>query len=503
MATTKETSSNGTFSKYESKNSQYNKYLANSIKGSTRLFGIPHQLLPHNDPRIGSGTDINGLGKVYAEKIILEAPIVCIKPGKSSFMPGSNSSMKKGMLNALTAAIDGNYDDLKAIIEQESDSDDVIKYFGFQQDFSGFMSHVNLLCRFMACFLGISDMRVPWAQHVDFGHYDWRYYKFKKTMTTKSDQMGANGRGIGNMISDVFESISGSIKEAVTEDDTYVSFYVDSNVSFSESGSNSTSSSIITQYTDQISSIAKELQTVSNISGFDAQGLAGSVSSSLDSFVQSAASGDGALSTFLRRLTGTTNQIIQGANFLVPEVGSDSNWTTNYSIPITLVTPYGNKFSWYLNIGVPLCFILALSLPHASTANTFTSPNLVQCFSQGWFNCEMGIVDSISIDKGGDDNWNAAGLPNEIKVNISVKDLYSSLTLPKADSALGFMENTGMLQFLLVNSGVDLTVANMSDHWKVWKLMFSNMFTSKLQAAPYDKLLSLRNKVNSMAKLLK
>lgn len=499
MAKKKSTSSNGTFAKYESKNSQYNKSLSMYVKGSTRLYGAPHQLLPHNDPRIGTAQGINGLGKVYAEKIIIEAPIVCIKPGKSAFMPGSNSDMKKGMLNAIAAAIEGDYTDIKTIIEQESSSDDVIKYFGFQQDFSGFMTNANLLCRFMAYFLGISDVRVPWAPHVNFGHYDWRYYKFKKTMDTKSDEMGSNGKGIGHFISDAFETVGKSL----SEDDSYISFYVDSNTSFSESGSNSTSQSVLTQFTDSLSSMAKELQTVSNISGFDAQGLAGSVTSSLDSYIQKAADGNNPLSTFLRRLTGTTNQIIQGANFLVPEVWSDSSWTTNYSVPITLVTPYGNKLSWYLNIGVPLCFILALALPHETTANTFTSPNLVQCFSQGWFNCEMGIIDSISIDKGGDDCWNAAGLPNEIKVNLSIKDLYSSLTLPKANNALGFMQNTGMLQFLLVNSGVDLTVASMSDHWKVWKFMFADILTSKVQATPYDKLLTLRNKVTSMAKLLK
>ena len=491
------TSSNGTFSKYESKDALYNKSLSTSIKGSTRLYGAPHQLLPHNDPRIGSNTGVSGLGKVYAEKIVLEAPIVCIKPGKPVFMPGTNSDMKNGMLNALNAAIDGNYDDLKTIVEQESESDDVIKYFGFKQDFSNFMTDVNLLCRFMAYFLGISDVRVPWASHVNFGHYDWRYYNFKKTMDTKSTDMGSNGKGIGTVISDIFESVG----KAFSEDDMYVSFYVDSNVSFSESGSNSTSPSILTQYTDQISSIAKELQTISSISGFDAQGLAGSISSSLDSFVQS--TGDSALSTFMKRLTGTTNQLIQGANFLIPEVWSDSSWTTSYSVPITLVTPYGNKLSWYLNIGVPLCFLLALALPHSSTANTYTTPYLVQCFSQGWFNCEMGIVDSISIDKGGDDCWNSAGLPNEIKVNLSIKDLYSSLTLPKSNNALGFMQNTGMLNFLLVNSGVDLTVSNLSDHWKVWKFMFTDTLTSKIQSAPYDKVIALRNKVNSMAKLLK
>ena len=498
MAT--KTSANKTFAKYESKDNEYNKKMAKAIKGSTRLFGAPHQFLPHNDIRVGGSTsDVSGIGKLYTEKILLEAPLVHIKPGKSKFMPGANSDMKNGMLNALSNAINNNdNEDLKTIVEAESETDDVIKYFGFTQDFPGYMKNANLLCRFMAVFLGVGDTRVPWAPHVNFSHYDWRYYNFKNTYSTESANMGANGKGIGTFISDVFEST----EKAFSEDDSYITFYTDSNVSFSESGSNSTTSSVLKQYTDSLASMSKELETFGNISGFDMQGLAGSVTSSLDSFVQGLP-GDGALATFMKRLTGTTNQIVQGANFLVPEIWSDSSWGTNYSIPITLATPYGNKLSWYLNIGVPLCFLLALALPHASTANTYTSPHLVQCFSQGWFNCELGIVDGISIDKGNDDCWNAAGLCNEIKVTLSVKDLYSSLTLPKSDNALGFMQNTGMFQFLLVNSGVDLSINSLSNNWNVWKFIFSDILTSKIQSAPYDVLFNFRNKVNSMGKLLK
>lgn len=496
--TTTSVKDDSTLSKYESKDAQYNKALSKSIKGSVRLFGVPHQLLPHNDPRIGSVTGVNGLGKLYAEKIILEAPIVYIKPGKSKFMPGSNSSDRDGMKKALLSAVSGDYSDLEAIVNDETDKEDIIRYFGFEQDYSGYMTQVNLLCRFMAQFLGIADKRVPWASHVDFGHYDWRYYKFNKTMDSKATDMGSKGKGIGAFISDVFESVG----KKISEDDMYVSFYVDSGMSFSESASNSTTSSVIKQYTDQISSLAKELQTVSNISGFDAQGLANSVTSSLDSYV-SGIQGDGALANFMKRLTSTTNQIVQGANFLVPDIWSDSEYSKNYQVSVSLATPYGNKVSWYLNIGVPLCFLLGLALPHGSTANTYTSPHLVQCFAPGWFNCSMGIVDNISIDKGGDGCWNMAGLPNEMKVTLSIRDLYQSLTLPKSNNALGFMQNTGMVEFLLVNSGVDMTVSSLSDVWEVWKLMFTNGFTSKIQAAPYDKLISLRNKVNSFGKLLK
>ena len=59
-------------------------------------------------------------------------------------MPGSNSSMKKGMLNALGSAVKGEYSDLEQIINSESQNDDVIKYFGFKEDFSNYMTKVTL-----------------------------------------------------------------------------------------------------------------------------------------------------------------------------------------------------------------------------------------------------------------------------------------------------------------------------------------------------------------------
>ena len=62
----------------------------------------------------------------------------------------------------------------------------------------------------MAHFMGLADTKVPWATNVNFGHYDWRYYKFNKTMSSKSSKMGANGNGVGTFISDVFEPLLAS-----------------------------------------------------------------------------------------------------------------------------------------------------------------------------------------------------------------------------------------------------------------------------------------------------
>ena len=51
-----------------------NKNLANSA--SMRLFGLPHQLTEHNDPRI---SDTSKLGRMFTETFVMDAPLIYLK----------------------------------------------------------------------------------------------------------------------------------------------------------------------------------------------------------------------------------------------------------------------------------------------------------------------------------------------------------------------------------------------------------------------------------------
>jgi hypothetical protein len=278
-----------------------------------------------------------------------------------------------------------------------------------------------------------------------------------------------------------------SAGKSLMEDNEWVRFYVDSNTSFGESNSNSTTTSILESYTEKLEGVAKELDTISGMTGVDVQELASSSASSVDSYIQEYATGDGAIATMLSRISGATKSIISGGNFLIPEIWSSSEYSKNYSFSITLSTPYGCPEAWFLNIGVPLMHILGLCLPQQLSANTYKSPYLVKCYSPGWFNCNLGIIDSVSIDKGADSSWNVGGLPNEVKVSLSVKDLYSTLSIPVEpyEKPATFL-STGMLEFLMVNCGVDITRQNISDRMKIWATVLSNNFTDRFTSKPYD-----------------
>lgn len=487
--TTKGASTSG-ISNYTQQQKSLDQMLSDSLDGSTRLIGAPHQFLAHNDNRFGNSK----MGRMYAEKIIMEAPVIYIQPGVSEFLPGENSDEKNGFARALASYHGGDAEDLKTKLN--SMEDDVIQYFGLKEAYSEYMSHVNMLCRVLATFLGIDNVRVPWTKgNGTFATYDWRAYRMKSQYGDL--KMTSPGKGF-NILGEFLDKIAGSIMT----DHEYIQFYITPDSSYSQSFSNQTTSSVLENLTDQLSGVAKELQTIMSMSGSDIGDLATSATSSLTDYIAQNGS-NGPIMTVIKRLTGAANQVIKGGNFVLPEIWSNSGTDGNVSFKVHLVTPYGNKLAWYINVGVPLMFLLCLTLPLQQTANVIASPYLFKCFSPGWFTSSMCMVDSMSLEKGSDGIWNKAGLPNDVTVNISVKDLYSSLSLPKSDSIGQFMANTGMLEFLMTTAGVNLSHQKINTKWKVWKMLFENKMLSIVQDNAYDLSMAFKHHASGIFKLLK
>ena len=417
------------------------------INASTRMIGMPHQLLAHNDPRLSETTD---LGKTFAETIILEAPIIAIKPGVSEFLPGKNDEEKHAYVNQFVDAASGSAKSaLRKLEDEESDS---LHWFDHKPAYSDYMIGVNMICRTMAVLYGVDKIKVPWVKgNVTFGYYDWRYYKLGKQyeQSVSTSRNSKNGQG---WAASALQLIS-SMKSTIQDDDQYVHFYVDANASFSESANNATTQSLLSSFTDKIEGMAKELSMV---------GAIGMGSEQFDSLVNDA--------------SGNIDNFVQS-------------------------TPYGHKLAHFLNIGVGLAHILGLFLPIQMSANTFKSPYLLKCFSPGWFNASLAIGDSMSITKGGDGGWAANGLPNEVKVDVSIKDLYSQMYLPHKVS--DFIENSGMIEFLMVNCAVDITNQDLFLGSKIWISLLAGSVSDKVTAAPFQVKNALLNRVRNKFNLLK
>lgn len=495
--------SSGVSANYQTIANTKNMTLDSAIDGSVRLFGLPHQFLPYNDVRISNKSK---LGRLFAETTVLEAPSIFLKPGTSKFLPGMTEDEKKDFTNILSGW--GKSDSAKELIIQRiqgTAGDDPIKYFEHKNAFSDYIRRVNMIARTMAIFLNIDKEPVPWAKGTTFGLYDWRYYKFKSMYVDNEPYLdGKYNKNKHSSIGQFIDQTMSTVHDAIAFDYEYVQFFIDAGGSFSESASNSTQSSFIDGALSSAEGLAKELYTLAGVTGIDAiSELPNQMASSADSFIQSNLKGDGEIATFMRRLTGSAKQIISGGNFIVPEIWSDSSYAKSYSLSIPLSTPYGNVMSWYINIGVPLAHILAMALPHHLTANTYKMPYLIKGFSPGWFNVEMGIIDNITIDKGGSgDAWNAKGLCNEMKVTISIKDLYSTLSVPATYKPGEFMNNTGLLEFLMVNCGLDLTKPELSEKFQVITNMFLGRVSDTITQTPYDLIMGFKNFTADMFKIL-
>ena len=179
---------------------------------------------------------------------------------------------------------------------------------------------------------------------------------------------------------------------------------------------------------------------------------------SLLNALNSATTSNGIIFPLLSRVANVGNNIISGDTMIFPQIYTGSEYSKGYNISITLKTPYGNKFSYYMDILVPLFHLVALTMPRQSTANTYSSPFIIKASIPGIMNCSLGIVDSIAIDKNvSGEGLSVDGYPLEVKVTLNIKDLYSDLMItPSTDPGL-FVTNSGLMEYLAINCGLDLT----------------------------------------------
>lgn len=413
------------------------------VDPNTRHLGQPHQFLTSTDYRNTATADI---GRKYLENIFAEAPVVTIIPGKPNYMPDATEDTKKTLASVLGGK--GKDENAKGAIAEILSKSDDMKYFGFVPDYSEYIRYVNLLCRITAIYLGIGENIASGAISTKYKDYNWANYKYRDAeRRTNREQNGT----FNMTLWDAVKTAVGDMASEVSTPD-YVNLYVDSNTSFNESADNSTTQSQLeSTLADTMEGLSKEISFWLNAGGAGMaddikQGLASSIGSIGDSNLTNAGG-------ILDRVIGMSTNILQGSNMVFPELWSDSGYGKSYSVNMTLQSPYGDKESIYLNILVPMMHILALALPRQTSANSFTTPFLVRAFSPGWFVCDMGIITSLSIDK---DEWTVDGLPSEVKISFTIKDLYDQMMITGTHKPGDFFNNQGLMDFLAVSAGLNI-----------------------------------------------
>lgn len=417
---------------------QSNQEYLGRLDPDIRVIGQPYQFLSSTDLRPEETTKY---GRKYLECVTSESPIVTIVPGKPNYMPDISKDEKSKLTDIFTKA---NKTDKQAehIIADILGMDEP-RYFGFLEDYDHYIRYVNALCRVTSIYLGIEDELAPDALSTKYKHYNWSNYKYRDAKRRHNKEQDS-----------IFGAVKSFVEKVATDVTTpdYVSFYVDPNTSFNESASNSTMSSMLeSQLFDNVSQLSKEFSFLINAGGLDnveaiKQGLADGISSiSNSSMIKTGG--------FFDRILSSASYIIEGGNMIFPELWSDSNYSKDYTLNMTFSTPYGHKEAIMNDVLAPFYHVLPLVLPRQTSANSFTSPFILKAFSPGWFACEMGICTGMSIEK---TTWTVTGLPMEIKVNLSIKDLYTQLMVTPSNKPGMLFRNSSLLNFLAINAGVDL-----------------------------------------------
>lgn len=211
-------------------------------------------------------------------------------------------------------------------------------------------------------------------------------------------------------------------------------FRVDHTRSMNESFSNSVTESDISQKINSISSQFKDIRF--SVMDGNISDTVSKLTGAVTDFV------GGMLSGVSAGLTDTIESLVKGlggsAYVDIPKHWQSSNANlprANYTMQ--LVSPYGNPISRLINIYIPLCMLMAGMLPRATGKASYTSPFICQVFDRGKVQTRLGIMDSLSINRG------VTNLPHDIRggslsidVSWSVIDLSSIMAMPIGDGGI-------------------------------------------------------------------
>ena len=450
--------------------------------------------------------DDGPLGLQFTNNIMAETPIFSVIPGLPKYLKDLTTEEKQQMSQTLINKIDANTEGLREMLGEILDAKDRdLKFFEFDSDTSQYITYVDLMCRMCAIFLGIGDLLVPGTSE-KYSEFNWFKWKLSNAYASQTSEAG----GLTDLASDVIDSVFGSSdsKESNSAypklahsmnqidvldnnewsmDNYYIDFFIKP-PSYSESFSNQTAESMLANAMDSGSNLLKEFAfltsgagaTIFNTAQVNTAAWAQYQTDKINQLIK-----DDGLKRFFNRILTSASTIITGGNLVFPNIWQNSSYNRDFNIEITLATPYGDKESIFLEIFVPLMFLLALVLPRQATVNSYVTPFLVRANVPGFFNCEMGIIRDMQITRGGSDNsaWSVEGLPTEVTVSLSIEDLYNSLSMSNfatKNNIYNFLYNTALFGYIGNQCGISMRTTDWDKRLKLVQTLISNLPSDKL-----------------------
>lgn len=421
------------------------------IKDVRGIHGMPYQFMDSVDTR----ADGYNFGRKYSEKIITRMPLLLLTPGKPKFMKSFSKNSKNNILNyAKNKGFSGTINDLLEDNEQG-------KLYSFETCYKDYYSYVNPMCQRMSRYLGIHEKTLDGIQ---LSKYEWENYAnsaFKNFISSKEN----------------------------------IAFYIDSDTQISESFSNSTGESMLASPVNSLSDLGREIQFM----------LGGAAGITLDKLTDDSAFEDfnkwtdKYTSILPKRLISNLKQgfqsVVNGGKMVFPEIWNDSSFSRSYRISIKLRTPDADNLSWFMNIGVPMIHLICLVAPHQLGANGYQSPFLVRGWYKGFFNCDMGIITDMDISKGDKGKWTLDGLPTEVDISFTLKDLYQILFITSDKKISDLLANTAMLDYIANMCGINVSKPDLE---RAIDLIYMTVTNRVTDIITFDGFIGVENALSNM-----
>lgn len=452
-------------------------------KKSMRLFGLPYQFRPEVDFRVPQISKV--VGRKFINSIIQSAAIITIIPGRPKYLP--NAKNKEGISHALIEAANEGFTDLQHLLGNSKDNP--VKYYDFESSYAEYMNYVNILCRTAATFLELKET----IDGQPLQSYDWKNYRWTgdsyssatknllkgsaniaKGVVNKVKEFGQDAitmltsigkkkddKNSGNKLKletdDVTAKDAGA-KEALYSMSSFVEFFIDTDFGANESINNSSAESSISGIFKTGSDVMKEFAFITNSGGIEQGAEFQEWSGNALKTLSDKMSSGGSISSFFKRFLDVSGNIIKGENIIVPKIYTGSEFSRGQTpINVTLKAIYGDRFSYFMDVMVPLFHLLCLALPKQTSANSYGAPFLVKYLCPGVANCNLGLVTSLTVDKGGAGlGWTVDGFPNEIKVSMTIEDLYSDMAMSPSNQPRLFLANSSLIDYLASSCGLNI-----------------------------------------------
>ena len=223
-----------------------------------------------------------------------------------------------------------------------------------------------------------------------------------------------------------------------------VPFYATgSSVSISESVSNSFQESTIGGEVNQRNRQIRMEKAFAGVNGA-AEKIAADLKDMVSDIMKNIPVVNGVVGAFVASLNGD--------NMQYPNQWTDSNFDRSYNMQFEFYSPYGDPQSIFNFVYLPFIALLCMALPLQDGFYSYKQPFLVRVSSPGWFECECGVITSMSFTRGDDQQWTQEGFPRSIKVSLDVVDLYPSLVQLKNPRQLKY--NIGLTSFIETMAGI-------------------------------------------------